>query len=261
MKRLREKWASGRGASILLALLLMLVCVMVAASVLMAAMSNAGKARGSREEQQKYLTLSSAMTLVCDQLAQSEYRGRYTYSKQEIMKTIEHSDGSTSQVHDYWQHTYEQQPGEFQCGLNGSVAAEIVLPLANDLDHSFAQGFQKSDSADHRYTCKKLDGTAVTPKAPYILELTAAGGGSTPWLEEPVTVTVSWNSSSGHLSLRAELKDGEESAGGHTYAMEAELTADKAPGAVLKLGDDPEAVRPEYETQPITWTLNWITRQ
>ena len=40
-----------------------LVCAMVGASVLMAAASNAGKSRSSREEQQKYLTLSSAMHL------------------------------------------------------------------------------------------------------------------------------------------------------------------------------------------------------
>ena len=55
------------GASILLALLFFLVCAMVGASVLMAAASNAGKSRSSREEQQKYLTLSSAMQLVCDE--------------------------------------------------------------------------------------------------------------------------------------------------------------------------------------------------
>ena len=36
MEPLRKKWNSQRGASILLALLLLLVCVMVAASVLMA---------------------------------------------------------------------------------------------------------------------------------------------------------------------------------------------------------------------------------
>ena len=45
MKRVKEKLKSRRGASILLALLFLLVCVLVAMSVLMAAASNAGKIR------------------------------------------------------------------------------------------------------------------------------------------------------------------------------------------------------------------------
>ena len=47
MNTLRKKLHSQRGASILLALLFLLVCMMAAASVLMAAVSNAGKSRSN----------------------------------------------------------------------------------------------------------------------------------------------------------------------------------------------------------------------
>ena len=45
--------------------------MMVSASILMAAVSNAGKLRSGQEEQQRYLTLASALRLVCDELTES----------------------------------------------------------------------------------------------------------------------------------------------------------------------------------------------
>lgn len=73
MKQLREKLHSQNGASILLALLFLLVCMMAAASILMAAVSNAGKIRSNYEEQQQYLALSSAIRLVSSQLERAAY--------------------------------------------------------------------------------------------------------------------------------------------------------------------------------------------
>ena len=80
MKTLNRKLHSQRGASILLALLFLLACMMVAASVLMAAASNAGKIRSNYEEQQRYLALSSALRLVAGELEKAEYRGQYTFN-------------------------------------------------------------------------------------------------------------------------------------------------------------------------------------
>lgn len=80
MKRLREKLKNRDGASLLLSLLVFLLCVMVAASVLAAAISNAGKAKSSRTEQQRYQTLSSAMRLICGELEKVEYTGKYRVS-------------------------------------------------------------------------------------------------------------------------------------------------------------------------------------
>ena len=77
LNRCKKKLNSRRGASFLLALLFFLVCGLVASSVLMAASSNAGRSRSSREEHQTYLTISSAVRLLCDELNAAEYRGRY----------------------------------------------------------------------------------------------------------------------------------------------------------------------------------------
>ena len=255
MRRLGKKLNSQSGASILLALLFLLVCMMVAASVLTAAVSNAGKARSGREEQQKYLTLSSAMTLVCDALNEAEYKGKYEYTKEEKKKpvTVTGPDGTetTTMEHDYWLHTYTQKQGTFTCGLN---TTQVVLPLNNDLDGFFAENFEKADVGDNRYACTKLN-TAALAKSPHTLTLKAElTGEDIPGLEMPVIVEVKWNSSSGHISLRAEMEDG-----GHTYAMEAELRAEKAPGEVLKLKADPEG-NGTYETEPMGWTLSWIVK-
>ena len=115
MENLRNKLNSRRGASILLALLFLLVCMMVAASVLMAAVSNGGKLGSNREAQQRYLTLSSAITLVSDQLTAAQYRGRYTHTVTDVKKpvTTRHPDGTTTTewVHDYWQHSYRREDG------------------------------------------------------------------------------------------------------------------------------------------------------
>ena len=73
MKRAAEKLNSRRGASILLALVFVLTCVMVGISVLSAAASNAGRTHSNHEEQQLYLSLSSALQLVADDLARTKY--------------------------------------------------------------------------------------------------------------------------------------------------------------------------------------------
>lgn len=68
-----KKLKSSRGASMVLALVFLLVCVMVGSSVLMAAASNGGRSRSNRQEQQMYLVLSSALQLVADDLNGAEY--------------------------------------------------------------------------------------------------------------------------------------------------------------------------------------------
>ena len=74
-----KKLNSSRGASIILALVFLLVCVMVGSSVLMAAASNAGRSRSNRQEQQLYLVLSSALQLVADDLTGTKYTCQVDY--------------------------------------------------------------------------------------------------------------------------------------------------------------------------------------
>ena len=80
MDRAARKLHSDRGASMLLALVFLLICVTVGSSVLMAAASNGGRARSDRQEQQIYLALSSALELVADDLRGAVYTGKVTYT-------------------------------------------------------------------------------------------------------------------------------------------------------------------------------------
>ena len=61
----------------MLAFLMLLLCIMVASSVLAAAGSNAGRIKSNRIEQQKYMTLTSAVRLICDDLETAGYTAEY----------------------------------------------------------------------------------------------------------------------------------------------------------------------------------------
>ena len=68
MNVIRKKLNSQSGATILMALLLFLVAVMVSAVIISAAVSSASALRTEHEQQQSYLTVSSAAELVRDSL-------------------------------------------------------------------------------------------------------------------------------------------------------------------------------------------------
>ena len=68
MEKLLRKFHSQRGETMLMALLLFLVGVMVSAVILAAAISAESDAKAAREEQQAYLTVSSAAELFRDAL-------------------------------------------------------------------------------------------------------------------------------------------------------------------------------------------------
>lgn len=174
MKRAFRKLHSQRGASILLALLFLLVCMMVGASILMAAVSNAGKIKSNYDEQQRYHALSSALRLVSGQLEQAQYRGRYTvYEWTETLTVTETgADGSpvvTTTESDYYR--VDQSTGFFSCGAlaaptlsestdgDGNVNLQIVedpetvLTFQKELNGVFANefgggGYERVDEAE-----------------------------------------------------------------------------------------------------------------
>jgi len=144
VERLREKLNSESGASILLALLMFLLCAMVSASVLAAAVSNAGKARSNRVEQQRYLTLSSAIRLVADALEQARYTGKYTVWEWEKIIT-DNSDPLNPVVETERYFCCEQVPGEYDCGeFTGR------LPLGKEMNEVFSQQFSKKIGGGYR---------------------------------------------------------------------------------------------------------------
>lgn len=140
MERLSRKLRSERGASILLALLMFLVCAMVGATVLAAVASNAGKARSNRTEQQKFLNLSSAIQLVADEIQRADYTGKYLVHEWDVTTTTTTTvpDGpttTTSKTERYF--CCEQVEGEYSCG-----DLTDQLPFREKLDQIFGTQFK-----------------------------------------------------------------------------------------------------------------------
>ena len=73
MNRISKKLKSQSGASIIIALVLLLVCVMVGSVILSSAAGNADKMRKRESEQQEYLALSSAAELIRTSLGGTVY--------------------------------------------------------------------------------------------------------------------------------------------------------------------------------------------
>ena len=174
MEALKKKLNSSRGASILLAMLFMLLCVLVAASVVMAASSNLGKTKSNREEQQKYLTLSSAMNMLIDELESVEYVGQYEYEyKYSATNVPINPDDPEPDLTDPTQyytreditHSYKLTEGKWQWqnkdadttanptlpkddwGTDTNKQLNALLPLNKYLDGLYGEKF-KTDHAD-----------------------------------------------------------------------------------------------------------------
>lgn len=263
MKRLREKWNSSQGASILIALLLLLVCMMVASSVLMAAASNAGKLRSSREEHQKYLTLSSALRLVCGEIQGSSYVGEYSYDKETVTVENEVKDKDGNPVLNaegkpaieiiklYDVHTYTQTEGEFTCGLNTGPTSE-VLPLREQLDFLFgkklAAGAGVARNPNDVYVFNPLNLHFNFPVS-YTLTVKPENEND---VFKPVSIDFSLRED-GIITLTASLP---EDSNGYVYAMEAELEPVEPLNDVFVLKD-----AGDFQTEPVQWKLNWIAKK
>lgn len=269
MGRIGEKLKCRRGASILLALLFLLVSVLVAMSVLMAAASNAGKIRSNREEQQKYFTLSSALNLVIAELTSTDtyYQGKYWIKEEE--KERDKLDASGNPIPElgpdgnpidppkyvretYFEYSGGQQPGEFQCGLNGSVSN--VLPLADRLDETVFQNKYRLPTPKEPFIwLPEFKLCATTPPHPdtYQLELTLNAGAITdsPWLAKKVLIDVNLKES-GDIVLTAKL-DGDE-----YISMEARLRAVMETSNAFDL-----VVTENGMTGKVTWELERIEKK
>lgn len=249
MKGLRKKLKDQSGASILLALLFFLLCCMVGASVLMAAVSNAGKIRSNRESQQEYLLLSSALRLVCDELTSAEYYGNYTYqtwTEEKVVAVLENGDEVT-ETHTYYQYT--QTKGGFQCNLID------VLPLTEELDLIFASKFPASyDSGTAHYIYKPMSGTFTSAAHEITLSVDTSDVGGLDGAENAVTVKVQMDQD---LRIRLTATLGVET-DGYIYTMEAQLTGQ---GGDLELAGTSGAHDGENQAGPVTWTLEWIAKK
>lgn len=257
MNALRRKWTGCQGASILLALLFLLVCMMAGASVLMAAASNAGKIKSNKVEQQKYLTLSSALTLLCDELTGVEYVGIYSYTRDTVYRTELDPDGNAISVYDHDEHSYSQQPGTLRREADPTTPLGWagVLPLYNDLDVAFANNFQVpagQRSPIDRYTYQPRNTSIIQPTSPHALELTVNADDTYGGLLEPVKITAQLKND-GTITLTASLKNDPD------YLMEAVLKPNHKPEDLLVL--DSHEGNGAYETEPVKWTLEYVAKK
>ena len=88
MSTMQNKLRSSRGASMLLALLFLLVCLMVGAVTLTASAANTGRIQRNRQEQQAYLAVASAAKLLREELTAMKFVGEY----EKTVETVYHPD-------------------------------------------------------------------------------------------------------------------------------------------------------------------------
>lgn len=84
---MRQKLSSRRGASLLIALLYFLVCGLVAAVIIGAAVTNVQKLKGARQRQQAYDSVSSAAQLIRDEMTRVQYQGMERWDKYECNRS------------------------------------------------------------------------------------------------------------------------------------------------------------------------------
>lgn len=250
LERLREKLKSSRGASILMALLFLLVCMMVASSLLMAAVSNAGKIRSDRTEQQKYLTLSSGLRLVCGELEEMAYTGEYQYAEWFVENEEKNEKGEvvgTTRTDYYW-------CGQAEGTLTGGSLADALRGFfLEELDGMYGEAF----------TARGFPAQPAQPSAEHELVLTVDGSGL-PGLEEPVTVTLRLENRGKRIHLTAALGSVDEK--GYVYTLEAELASAGVPqevkytpltGAIFASVPSGTSVF----TETVKWELEWIEKK
>ena len=229
--RVRQKLNSRRGASFLLALLFFLICALVSSTVLMAAAANAGRSRSEREEHQRYLTLSSAVRLLCDELTDCQYRGQYRYREEEITETVEET-GETKVVG--YNRYLNQKEGLYQY-KDGDDAG--LTALLDDFDYLFSREF---DNVDKSINVTKLN---LSPPTTHTLTLTPGSG--VDGLDQEVTVALTVEFANRYvINLTASLGE---------YAIQATLTTDASrPGLPDTFSEG------TYQTASMTWKVGWI---
>ena len=228
MRAIPLKLRSQRGASMLLALLFLLICSMVTASILMAAAANAGKHRSNLEEHQTYLALSSAVSLLCDELNGVEYRGRYYYEVEEQYE--ENDDGELVLVDTLY---YLDQ-------LQGTYDGTFSPLLLASFDRLFDDAIEASPAVSG---FDRITYQSRTAPLAYNLTLTPDTGTSLDGQTIAVSLEIKENYA---MYLTATLDN---------YTIRAELTPTESKPSL----PNPLSGEGEKTTLPMKWKIGWIT--
>ena len=180
MEKLLKKLHSQRGETMLMALLLFLVGVMVSAVILAAAISAESDAKAAREEQQAYLTVSSAAELFRDSIQSGS--GGYreivtkTYSGTQLQGTKtekQNASGPFSEIFNNVIPTLLKSPSTYQKpftlsmdGLEDVTMELSIQPKQGDNDQfTLTAVFYNDPEGDHpcRMTVTFTGETTQTP--------------------------------------------------------------------------------------------------
>ena len=236
--RFRRKVRSQRGASLLLALLFLLICAMVGASILMAAAANAGKHRSNLDEHQTYLALSSAVSLLCDELNAAEYRGQYLYWT--TTETVEIAEGENQEI----THKHFKQVDGSYTYTGSAEEGKLKSILLENFDAIFAEMNRNSPSLEgFNETIFK----STTVSYSHSLELTPQTG-ITLLDGQDIEITLNVVQDSYAMELTATLGD---------YSIQAEITPTETMPAIGTLNSPNEDIT--KQTDPMKWKLGWIT--
>ena len=232
--RFRRKVRSQRGASLLLALLFLLICAMVGASILMAAAANAGKHRSNLDEHQTYLALSSAVSLLCDELAQAEYRGQYSYWEETKTQTVNGEEVSVTTRHFKW------QSGVYTSALSGVLLANFDAIFYQKAINQLNEGIQNHSENPP---------TDVLPSE-FVHTLTVTPETGTVMDTPPVTVELRLDTATYATYLTATLEN---------YTIRAELTPTATNVPALPTSLINQGSNTVQKTDPMQWKIGWIT--
>lgn len=180
MGKILKKLHSQRGETMLMALLLFLVGVMVSAVILAAAISAESDAKAAREEQQAYLTVSSAAELFRDAIRSDS--GGYreivtkTYSDAQLQGTKtekQNASGPFSEIFNNVIPTLLKSPSTYQKpftlsmdGLEDVTMELSIQPKQGDNDQfTLTAVFYNDPEGDHpcRMTVTFIGKTTKTP--------------------------------------------------------------------------------------------------
>lgn len=128
-----KKLKSNRGAAILFALLLLIVCVVAGSAALTSAASNVGRYTHLRQDQQRYLAVSSAVRLIREELCGSTYTASAQLTETYVRRSSTNAEGQVS----WW----TEGPDYAMTGLVDTAADRYDGPfqpwLEGQLDDAF----------------------------------------------------------------------------------------------------------------------------
>ena len=262
MESAAKKLKNSRGASIILALVFLLVCVMVGSSVLMAASSNAGRSRSNRQEQQLYLFLSSALQLVEDDLTGAEYTCQVEYQRVKVPDSA------------FFTHWFIPCKGLMARKEGGSdpLFVEVFCPALDSISNGYMKEILEKLDADAGNPDMNTpgahywyDGYKDAEKTPQSFTLTVTPDGPLAGYEAQVDVTIDANY---RITLTARMTGAQDTKAlklFQNYSLTTTLTRSGMVSLTIPSGENdmgpvilPAADAP---VDPITWKAGQVVRE